>query len=434
MCAAVLFALGLLCACEDPLPEPERPEPPPERREPAPTAAADDPLEGLDEPATPDEVVAPPAGTIAAPGTIAAAAPDRGCVAVTDGAVKVWARPGPATIVASGASFVVAGYAPGESSGEDAYLVQLAPDVAPRPIRRIALDPPATAGRVAAPGLAAAAGGRLVLAVLDGRGRVRATEIDPNDPLAEIRLKTLAEAADSRFAPAVAALARTRLVAWTDGTGTPMRVRLAVLGLDGTVASRHDVTPESMGASAPTFGAGMSPALYFLDARAGVSPIVRVPIGADGTPQASAVARPVGTVTAPPRLAVARGDGRVWAAYTAVGNAAATAVGYLPLDGTDTAPAAIVPGTGYGPLHVSAASAPGAAIFAADAPKDTPPTSPREVHVRLVDEDGVGPALTLQAPDGTARHASIARGAHGIAGVAFTAGDGVYVAWIRCDD
>ena len=432
---AILFALG--CGDDSPAgttpPESEtdRPRPPAPDRDPDP-----DPLAGLDDPVTSDEVVPPiPTGPATSPATLEAAVPRRGCVSLTELPVKVWAEPGPSTIAAHAGAFVVAGYAPREGGGEDLWLVTLSPSSPPRPLRRLPVEPRASAGRIAPPALASDGTGHLLVAGIDGRGRVRAADIATNDPLAEVALGTVAEGADQRFAPAAAALARHRLIAWTDGTGTPMRVRLAMLGLDGTVTARHDVTPQSMGASAPAFAAGVSPpALYFVDARAGVSPIVRVEITADGAPREAAVARPVGTVTTPPRLAVARAGNRTFAGYTAVGNAAATAVGYVPLESDDSSPAAIVPGTGYGELHVSAAPGPRAVIFAADAPTAAPPESPREVHVRIVDAQGAGPVLALRAPDGSASDAAIARGAGGVLGVSATAGDGVYVFWARCDD
>jgi len=139
-------------------------------------------------------------------------------------------------------------------------------------------------------------------------------------------------------------------------------------------------------------------------------------------------------VTTPPRLAVARGGGSLYAGYTVIGNAATTAVGWIRLDAEDASPAAIVPGTGYGKLHVDAASAPGAVLFVADAPRGSEPEAPREVHLRAVRPGGAGPVLALHDGNGVGSHAAIARREDGMLAVAFAGIDAVYVAWARCDD
>lgn len=437
MALALVGVTALVQACDD---EPSREGPAPvppttERNEPA---EESDPLVGLDEPvegATPEGVGEAAADDPSVGGAPGAAPPERGCAASTEKPIRVWPRPGPSAIVAQASGFIVAGYATAEGGGEEIFLVAAAPESSPRPLRTLSLEAPMPGQRIAPPGMAAAGGGAVTLAVVDGGGRVRASDVPTGQPGAGVVLRAVGEGADPRFAPAVAATQRHRLVAWTDGTGTPMRVKLASLGLDGTVAATHDVTPQAMGASAPVFADGAAPpVLFFLDARAGVSPILRVAMRPDGAPSTAEVARPIGTVSAPPRLAVASAGDAVYGGFTVVGNGATTAVGFLRLDAGSDSAAAIVPGTGYGRLHVAAASAPGAVVFAADAPKASPPTSPREVHVRIVDAQGAGPVLTLQGEDGTGAHAAIARRSDGTIGVAFTSSEAVHVAWLRCDD
>jgi hypothetical protein len=396
----------------------------------------EDLLDGLDDPPRPGELVAPPIeGDVAAPSTIEAAVPDGGCVAITEAPTRIWARSGIPAIVAGAESFYVALHARSEAGEDELAIVAVAPGRAPRPVRSLRIDPRLVVERIAPPGVALDGEGRLLVAYVDGRGKVRLGSVAPD--AADVRFPTIevGSGADPRFAPAVASRGRNRLVAWTDGSGTPMRVKLAVIDGRGAIAGVHDLNTARMGASAPVFA---DEDVFFLDARAGVSPIVRAPIGADGRPLPSAVARPVGTVADPPELAVARGGGHAFGAYTAVGNLATTAVGLVRLDGDGATPVPLVAGTGYGVLHVAAASAPGRAIFAADAPKDTPPSSPREIHVRLVHatEGGAeaGPALVVAGPDGTARHAAIARRADGTIGVAFESASALHVAWLRCDD
>jgi hypothetical protein len=349
----------------------------------------------------------------------------------------VWSRPGPATIVAAGDRFVVAGHAPrGESSGEQLFLVAASPESSPRPLRTVTIEPPYRHARVAPPAVAALDEGRLGVAMLDGAGRVLAGELStsPTDvePLA---LSRIGEGADMRFAPAIASLGRKTAVAWTT-RGDTMRVSVAIVGGDGRVDATHHVTPTSMGGAAPVFATGPGPAwLLFMDARAGVSPIVGVELSAAGTPSEPRVARPIGTAADPPEIAVARVGTRVFAAYTAVGNAATTAVGMIRADEDAQAPpVAIVPGTGYGVLNVSGVSGERAAVFAADAPQAAPPESPREVRVRIADAEGLGPELVVRGPDESARHAAIARRADGVIGVSFESAGAVHVVWLRCDD
>ena len=434
----LVFALQ---ACSDdaapPTPQAEPERPPTLESDPLEQGeAGDDPLQGLEGPADPGEVTAlPSTGPVATAETLRVATPDHGCVALNETPVRLWPRPGPPAIVAVGNRFVVGGYAPSQTGGEQLFLVTTRPESAPVPLRTVGIEPHFRHGaRVAPPALAVADEVTLAVAITDGAGHVLVGDLDLTASGARLSLSRVGDGADSRFAPALAALARRRAVAWT-ARGETMRVKLALVGLDGLVAASHDVTPDTMGGAAPAFAAGVSPPwLLFVDARAGVSPIVGVQLGEDGSPEEAAVARPVGTVASPPELAAVRVGGRDWAAYTAVGNAATTAVGLLRID-TDGGPAVpLVPGTGYGVLNVAATGAPAAALFAADAPKAPPPGSPREIHLRVVDQDGPGPALVLAGPDGSARHAAVARRADGVVGVAFESGSAVYVAWARCDD
>jgi len=301
------------------------------------------------------------------------------------------------------------------------------PGEAPAPLYTGRIDPPVLE-RIAPPGLASTPGG-VAIAIIDGDGRVRLAEsVAPG----RLPLAIISTGADRRFSPAVRPFGRRLAVAWTTG-GETMGVKLARVAGGRIDGEPHVLTPSGGGAAAPVFGAGGPAALYFVDARAGISPIYRVALDAEGVPASPEVARPVGTVSEPPELAVAAAGELLLAGYTAIGNSATTAVGLVRLDG-EGSPQPLVRGTGYGPLNVAAASGPRAAVFAADAPKGAPPEAPRELHVRVATAAGPGQTLTLRAPDGTGRHASIARAENGTIAVSFTAGDGVYVALLRCDD
>lgn len=394
-----------------------------------------DPLAGMDDLPTPSEYAAPTGVDLGARQVPAGA-----CVALTDLAQRVWDAPGVPAIAVAGERFHVAIHSRGggatDAGGADAlHLVSVSPEAEPTPTRTIRITPPHAAARTAPPALAVD-GELLALAFIDGQGHVRLGSIDPGAPSANLRTIEAGSGADLRFAPALAVVGDRRVVAWTDGTATPMRVRVARADRSGVLLDTRDVTMRGMGAAAPVFAAGASPTtLYFVDPRAGISPIIKAVLDPDGVPLPSAVARPVGTVSVPPELAVAvDGEGNAFAGYTAIGNMATTAVGMMPLFGEVATPVALVPGIGYGPLNVAATAGSEAVVFAADAPQDQPPEAEREIHLRVVRGGTPGPVLTLTGPDGTGRQVAIARRSDGILGVAFSTGDGVFVAWARCDD
>ena len=74
--------------------------------------------------------------------------------------------------------------------------------------------------------------------------------------------------------------------------------------------------------------------------------------------------------------------------YTGLGSASTSAVGLvsiLPVPGT---PEALVKGTAYGQLHVSAAAGPRSVLLAADAPTRPGKEPPHEIHVHVVRLEG----------------------------------------------
>jgi hypothetical protein len=169
-----------------------------------------------------------------------------------------------------------------------------------------------------------------------------------------------------------------------------------------------------MGAAAPVFVAGASPpVLMAVDARDGMSPILRVDFGNDAQPQPAQVAVPVSMVSSPPVLAAAAGSVGTYVGFTGLGSAATSAVGLVAVAPIAGSPSTLIPGTAYGPLYVGAAAAP--------------------IRVSVVGIKGPGPATVLHGP-GSAAHAALARNEAGEVGVAFSAESGVYVARLRCDD
>jgi hypothetical protein len=373
------------------------------------------------------------AGPAPAEATAAAlpALPERPEVGCAFGA-PVRVRSGPAWVDVAGADegFLIGGSAASDG-GEEAFLVRVRPGAAPRRVARAALEHAVPADhRRAAPTLAVA-GERAALALVDGAHRLLVATFDPAAPGA-LALAPVAEGASLRFAPVLAARDGGWLVAWTDERDTPMRVRGRLLDAAGRPRGEPaDLTPVAGGAAAPAFVEGAAPpVLVFVDPREGMSVVHRVPTGPEGFGD-TAVARPVGYVAAPPETAAVRLGEVDWLGYTAVGNVATTAVGLVRLEGT-APPAPLVPGTGYGILHVDVARLGDGAVFVADAPQASPPDAPRELHVRAVGPDGaLGSPARVAGPSDRAARGRVAVARTAVA-TTFTGADGTFVAIGRC--
>jgi hypothetical protein len=358
--------------------------------------------------------------------------PKGGCV-VLDPGRRVWQAPGPVAIAALERGFAVAGYARKGEAGEQLFLVSVPASGLPEPIASIELKAPQTAKRIAPPGLAMRTQNDVVLAFTDGKGALRARRM--RMALAGHGASVeLAQGVDTRFSPALTVSQDRTLVAYTLGS-TPMRTMLATLAGDGSVEDKRDVTPVSMGASAPSFIAGAEPpVLLMLDARDGMSPLLRLDLAADGSSTEPAqVVLPISMVSSPPELAAASSSIGTHVAYTGVGSAATTAVGLVSIAPIVGTPEALVPGTSYGQLHASAVAAPRAVILVATAPL-TPTKDPElELQVSVVGLTGRGSAAIIRAAGG-ASHPAIARDDAGHVAVAYTTPSGVFVAFLRCDD
>jgi hypothetical protein len=424
--------LLLAAACSK---EPAPPvEPPPVEPELPPVSEMEsDPLEGLDTPIDPNEI-AREVIDVAAQETIAAATPERGCVTITDTPTRVWPRGGPTRILALGHRFVIAGHAPRESGGEDLFLVIVSPEAQPMPVRTVALEAPmASSDRSTEPALAAVDDHTLFVAAVDAHARIMAGHVDLGDVRERLVLRQIAEGADTRFPPVARVVGPVRAVAWTR-RGASMTVELTRVGADLEIEERVMVTPPTMGGTAPAFVASSDPPeLVFIDARAGISPLVRVPLDREGVPGEARVARPIGTAATRPDIAAAFLPDLSLVAFAAVGNMATTAIGMVHVD-SDAPAEALVPGTGYGDLSVDAARGTRSVVFAATAPQSESPDSPRLIRVRRASAQGLDDALELRGPDGSANYPSIARRDDGTYAVSFTSGGAIHVAWLRCAD
>jgi hypothetical protein len=319
-----------------------------------------------------------------------------------------------------------------EEARESITVRRVSPDGTDRVIAQGALEHPVPIEhRRAGPALAAI-DDRLALVLVDGQRRVLVAELAEDAIDAPLAWTVVGQNASHRFAPAVSAVGDAWAVAWTSERDEAMRVHGAIVRRGEVSAPRELVAPAG-GSAAPAFVMGASaPTLLFVDPRQGLSVIHRVGVRADGFAE-PAIARPVNLVTEPPALAAVRAGEHDFAAYTAIGSAATTAIGLVRLDET-TPPVPVVSGTGYGVLHLAAASLPnGRAVLVADAPREPPPTAPRELHVRVLDARGsLGDAAIVRGPSGAAQRGRVAHHGEGLVAVSFTDGQQVHVAIGRC--
>jgi hypothetical protein len=418
-----------LAGCDDPAPRPapeadRTPAGPAAPEAPAPTATETAPaLEGLDglAAAPTEDELAPRAG-------LSEARPDAGACVLASETRAVLEGAGPVALAAGAdGALIVAGYTSDEA-GEALAVVRVRPDGPPALYTRIPLAGRAL-GRSAPPALDAGSAGLLVAAT-DAAGHVLVADLDLSLGAAAGRFFAELEDAhaDPRFPPLVLrAAGGVRVVAWTDGRSTPMRVRLSRFGPTGERLGTDTISPDGGGA-APVLGLGeRTPGIYLVEARVAMSAVHRVALDEGGAPGTPEVARPLLRGAELPSIAVARAASgtRTHLAYAAVGNLATRAIGLVQTTGTD-APAPLVPGLGYGgPITVRAAPLEGAVVFAMEAPSEAAPSAPHEVRVRLARDDGtLGPALVLsghRAPDVVRLGELVALGT-----------DGARVTFLRC--
>jgi hypothetical protein len=276
----------------------------------------------------------------------------------------------------------------------------------------------------ATPTTSAAIAGDTV-AIVDAEHRVRLR--------AGSEWKVVGEGASTRFDLALARASDRWAIAWTDERSTPMRVRARIVDAEGTGDPAQDLTPPGSGAAAPRFVRGSDPpVLVFIDPRAAIS-VVHGSTLSNNTFGTARVLRPVSNAAEPPEIAAVHIGDADWIAFTAVGSIAMTAVG-LVRAGDQAAPIPIVPGRGYGPLHVDVEADGARAIFAADSPLAAPPTSPREIAVRILRDGALSDAIPIRGSNGEASHARIARADDGRIAIGFLSGGSAYAAIGRCAD
>lgn len=207
-------------------------------------------------------------------------------------------------------------------------------------------------------------------------------------------IKQLTREVDTRFRPAISKAADNVLIAYTRPVKTAMHVEVARIA-NGEVTTQ-DVTPISHGGSAPVFVLGAkSPTLVMIDARAGVSPLLEVPFDNQGQAGAAIVRTPVSQPYGPTELwAVDIAELGVEVAFTAIGKAAATAIGRVPLRKADQ-PVPLLPSLGYGQLHMAAVLGARRAVFVLQSPIEARGNPPLNLELVVIDAKGEGPRLKL---------------------------------------
>lgn len=349
---------------------------------------------------------------------------------------RLWSRPGQFAIAACGSGFVVAGYASAKDATaktEELVLLRLDGKGPPKLLHTSTVSPALPGERLAPPGLAARDAVHITLATTDGVGALKVAEVAVDRPRASVRLRAIAAAVDTRFAPAVTHVDAGALVAYTEGS-TPMRTHVALVRPDGSPATTTNVTPAHVGAAAPAFADGASPpVLYLVDARDGMSPILASKVSAQGAVEQARVVVPVGMVAAPTRLAAGRAAFGTALAYVGMGSAATTAIGVVDVAPKPGSPTAMVPGTAYGPLSVSVAASFDALYFAVDTPTQPGDKAPkRAIEVVRVDGGGARGRSKITGSRGDAYGAAIARGPDGMFGLVYNQPDAAYFARLRC--
>ncbi len=403
--------VALLIGCGDPEPLAPPPEPVP-AEEPATVAPAPAP-DPTPRPTVPTTDLPPP--------------PTAGCAMGEP--VRVEAG-GWAGVAALDDGFAVLGSAP-SGQGESVFVARVAPDGSTSVAARGALEHAVPPGHRRAVPAVASSRGRVAVAIVDGRRRLLVAELDLGAGAA-LTFAPVGENASLRFAPALVRSGDSWALAWTEEHGESLRVRAGLFS-GGALRSARELRADAGGAAAPAFVRGArEPALVFLDPRAGVSVAHRARVSGAGFGDPS-IARPINLVTEPPEIAAVRLGAREWLAYTAVGAAATTAVGLAPLEGS-APPVPLVAGTGYGVLHVDAAAlSDERAVLVADAPRGSPPDSPRELHVRVLGASGeLGEPAVVRGPSGGAARGRIAATSDGLVAVTFTDGDAIHASIGRC--
>jgi hypothetical protein len=377
--ALCILVLSLAGACDGPATKTADRSPADKGSE-LPAGRSDALAKGPGHPDSPPSKLIPPAPTTKPRGTFQRA-PARACALIERETID--APAGHATLSSQGdALHVWLGY---QAQGAHQLARVRVPDGA---IEASVALPSAV---LAAPSVASDNKGGAHIALLLGPHAVSSAHFDADG---KAELKPISSEADTRFRPALLRGSDHVLIAYTRTVKNAMHVEVARVSADKV--DTQDVTPVSHGASAPTFVLGAKkPTLIMIDARAGVSPLLEVAFDAGGQASEAVVRTPVSQPYNPTELWAVEVAGRgTEVAFTAIGRAAATAVGRVGLRSAEE-PVPLLPSLGYGQLRLAAVTGARRAVFVLQSPSEAKAQSPLNLEIVVIDAKGEGPRFKL---------------------------------------
>jgi hypothetical protein len=233
-------------------------------------------------------------------------------------------------------------------------------------------------------------------AVVDGSGTLHLVPLDAGGEAQEV-----AEGLGS--SPAVVRRPGGGLaVAWTvRSSEPPYRSEARLRGPDGRLGPVQDLTPRGANAVAPAFAPGGN-AVFFVDARTGISVLYRANVEPGGFGEAE-VARPLMGVShrAPSLLLVSTAEG-LRLAYAAAGFMGTEAVAFTDPVDPDAEPRALVPERGRHALALDHAGRGPNAILLVQAERARRDEAP-ELRLYRPPFVGAAPVLTMPAPTASPR-------------------------------
>ena len=413
----LLMLAGSLLGCgekSDPIVS-QTPSPPAQQEKKAPTKV-EDPLADLDIEATHTPThEAFEVETLEGPGCVAASAPQR-----------IWPTESMADLVVENGSAVVAGYSK-RNGAEEVFVVRAPKNALPLPLRRLAL--PSSSKERTTPPAITPFGASYMVAVVDGSDVLHVAQVN------EGGLRKVSAHVDSRFAPALSSIGAHPVLSWTQ-QGALSKLFTATFNAQGKETSRKEVTPSTGGGCAPHFVSDS--VLLFVEPREAISILHRLDFTKEGA-GTSKVVRPIANMFAPANIVGEVLSSELWVAFTATGQAAATAVGVVNASSKGGSPKAIVSSLAYGMLHLDAAASDSLAVFVAEVartdkqgrPIDVKPGGPRSYVIRTMQNGTL--SATVELPE--LRLASFAKVEH-LSGSSFvllySQSKGTFVQQLNC--